>query len=157
MFETRQCLQQHHQDGHPSQDEEADTVHQAPLNHSAAAVRHQTEIIPGSPHKKHQFKWVPTECSAIDGRPTPINNEEAILPRHQRTVLSQLRSGHCQLINNYKKRTKRAESSSSNECSADLQDVACPAHPANLTPSSLWSRPTEAIRELGYLFPPERD
>ena len=46
-------------------------------------------------------------------RPPPIN-EEAILPRHQRTVLSQLRSGHCQL-NNYKKRTKRAESSSCNE------------------------------------------
>ena len=44
-----------------------------------------------------------------------INNEEAILPRHQGTVLSQLRSGHCQLIKDYKKRTKRAESSSCNE------------------------------------------
>ena len=90
-------------------------------------------------------------------RPPPINNEEAIFPRHQRTVLSQLRSGHCQLVNDYKKRTKRAESSSCNECGADLQDVAhlfaCPSHPTNLTPeqptpSSLWSRPTEAIREL---------
>ena len=93
-------------------------------------------------------------------RPSPIN-EEAILPRHQRTVLSQLRSGHCQLINDYEKRTKRAESSSCNECDAALQDVAhlfaCPAHPTNLTPSSLWSRPTEAIQELSYLFPSERE
>ena len=37
-------------DGHPSQDEEADTVHQAPSNHTAAAVRHQTAITPGSLH-----------------------------------------------------------------------------------------------------------
>ena len=51
MFGTRQRLQQHHQDGHPSKDEEADTIHQAPSNHTAAAVRHQTEITLGSPHR----------------------------------------------------------------------------------------------------------
>ena len=43
-------------------------------------------------------------------RPPPINNEEATLPRHQRTVLSQLRSRYGQLINDYKKRTKRERS-----------------------------------------------
>ena len=94
-------------------------------------------------------------------RPPSINKEEAILPRHQRTVLSLLRSGHCQLINDYKKRTKRSELSSCNECGADLQSVAhlfaCQAHPTNLTPSSLWSRPTEAIRELSNLFSSKRD
>ena len=54
-----QCLEPDsacNQDGHPSQDEEADTVHQAPLNHTAAAVRHQTEITKPSG----------TEFSAID-------------------------------------------------------------------------------------------
>ena len=50
MLRTWQRLQEHHQDGHPSQDEEADTVHQAPSNHTAAAVRHQKKITPGSPH-----------------------------------------------------------------------------------------------------------
>ena len=48
-------------------------------------------------------------------RPPPIN-EEAILPRHQRTVLSQLRSGHCQLINNYKKRSRHHATNAEQTC-----------------------------------------
>ena len=39
-------------------------------------------------------------------RPPPISNEETTLPRHWRTVLSQLRSGNCQLIDDYKKKTR---------------------------------------------------
>ena len=73
-------------------------------------------------------------------RPPQINNEEAILPGHQRTVLLLLRFRHCQLINDYKKSTKKAGSSSCNECGADLQDVAhlfnCPTHMNNQTLSS---------------------
>ena len=40
-------------------------------------------------------------------------------------------------------------------CGYTLHDVKhlfnCPAHPTTMTPSDLWSRPVDAIRELGYL------
>ena len=133
-------------------------------------IKHQRTIRPLlSETKQKSFQTAHTEFvrnslskdRVLGYRPPPINSEEAILPRHQSTVLSHLPSRHCQLLNDYKKRTKRAESSSCNECAADLQDVAhlfaCPSHPTNLPPSSLWSRPTEAILELSYLFPSKKD
>ena len=35
----------------------------------------------------------------LNNRPPFINDEETLLPRRQRTTLSQLRSGHCKLLN----------------------------------------------------------
>ena len=40
----------------------------------------------------------------LNSRPPSINDEETLLQRRQRTTLSQLRSGHCKLLNSYKKR-----------------------------------------------------
>ena len=48
----------------------------------------------------------------LNYRPPPINDEETYLTRRQRATLSQLRSGHCKLLNSYKKRRKQTESSS---------------------------------------------
>ena len=39
----------------------------------------------------------------LNSRPPSINDEESLLQRRQRTTLSQLRSGHCKLLNSYKK------------------------------------------------------
>ena len=39
----------------------------------------------------------------LNNRPTPINDEETFLSRRPRTTLSQLHSGHCKLLNSYKK------------------------------------------------------
>ena len=39
----------------------------------------------------------------LNNRPPSINNEETLLPRRQRTILSQISSGHCKLLNSYKK------------------------------------------------------
>ena len=42
----------------------------------------------------------------LNSRPPSINDEETLLQRRQRTTLSQLRSGHCKLLNSYKKATE---------------------------------------------------
>ena len=39
----------------------------------------------------------------LNNRPPPINDEETLLSRRQRTTLSQLRSGHCKLLNSFKR------------------------------------------------------
>ena len=55
----------------------------------------------------------------LNNRLPPINDEETLLPRRQRTTLSQLRSGHCKLLNSYKKRLKQSYSSSCPDCGMD--------------------------------------
>ena len=49
-----------------------------------------------------------------------INDEETYLTRRQRVTLSQFRSGHCKLLNSYKKRLKPTDSSSCPDCGMDL-------------------------------------
>ena len=91
----------------------------------------------------------------LNNRPPPINDEETLLSRRQRTTLSQLRSGHCKLLNSYKKRLKQSDSSSCPDCGMDPQDVPhlfdCTAHPNDLSPVNLWDRPIETRRELSFL------
>ena len=74
----------------------------------------------------------------LNNRHPPINDEETLLSRRQRTTLSQLRSGHCKLLNSYKKRLKQSDSSSCPDCEIDPQDVPhlfdCSAHPNDLSP-----------------------
>ena len=88
-------------------------------------------------------------------RPSSINDEETLLPRRQRTTLSQLRSGHCKLLNSYKNRLKQSDSSRCPDCGIDPQDVhhlfIC--HPNDLSPVNLWDKPIETIRELSFLDP----
>ena len=92
----------------------------------------------------------------LDGRPPPINNSEKELTRKERSTLAQLRSGHCRLLGSYKSRIKKAASIDvCADCGTTLHDVkhllVFPAHPTTLIPSELWSRPTDAVRELSYL------
>ena len=91
----------------------------------------------------------------LNNRPPPINDEETLLSRRQRTTLSQLRSGHCKLLNSYKKRLKQSDSSSCPDCGMDLQDIPhlfdCTAHPNDLSHVNLWDKPIETIRELSFL------
>ena len=42
----------------------------------------------------------------LNNRPPPINDEETLLSRRQRANLSHLCSGHCKMMNSYKKRLK---------------------------------------------------
>ena len=59
----------------------------------------------------------------LSNRHPPINNEETLLSRRQWTPLSQHRSGHCKLLNSYKKRLKHGDSSSCPDCGMDPHDV----------------------------------
>ena len=90
----------------------------------------------------------------LNNRPPPINDEETLL---QRTTLSQLRSGHCKLLNSYKKRFKQIDSSSCPDCEMHPQDVVhlfdCTAHPNDPSPVNLWDKPVKTIRELSFLDP----
>ena len=92
----------------------------------------------------------------LDGRPPPINNSEKELTRKERSTLAQLRSGHCRLMGSYKSRIKKdASLDVCADCVTTPHDVkhlfVCPGHPTTLIPSDLWSRPTDAVRELSYL------
>ena len=96
-----------------------------------------------------------TDNRVLNYRPPPISDEEIYLTRIQLATLSQLRSGHCKLLNSYKKRLKQTVSSSCPDCGMDPQDVPnlfnCTAHPTTLTPKSLWDIPVKTIRELNSL------
>ena len=102
-----------------------------------------------------------TDNRVLNYRPPPISDEETYLTRRQRATLSQLRSGHCKLLNSYKKRLKQTDSSSCPDCGMDPQDVPhlfnCTAHPTALAHTNLWDRPVKTIRELSFLDPEKLD
>ena len=91
----------------------------------------------------------------LNNQPPPINDEETLLSRRQRETLSQLRSGHCKLLNSYKKRLKQTDSSSCPDCRIDPQDVFhlfdCTAHPNDLSPVNLLDKQVKTIREISFL------
>ena len=92
----------------------------------------------------------------LDDRPTAINISEQELARKERTTLAQLRSGHCRFLGSYKSRiSKDVSLDVCADCGKTPHDVKhlfnCPAHPTTMTPSDLWNRPVDAIRELSYL------
>ena len=92
----------------------------------------------------------------LDDRPPAINISEKELTRKERTTLAQPRSGHCRLLGSCKSRiSKDVSLNVCADCGKTPDDVKhlfnCPAHPTTMTPSDLWNRPVDAIRELNYL------
>ena len=88
-------------------------------------------------------------------RPPPISDEEQRLNRRQRCTLSQLRSGHCHLLQDYKHRVFGEPSDICTDCGASPQDVrhlfVCTTHPTDLSPEDLWRNPVRSIRAFSYL------
>ena len=98
----------------------------------------------------------------LHNRPPPISLiEEDTLRRPQRTTLSQLRSGHCRLLNSYQNRLKPTADPKCPDCGVNPYDVPhlfnCTAHPNNLSTVNLWDKPVESIRELRFLNPRNLD
>ena len=95
----------------------------------------------------------------LNNSPPPINNQETFLSKRQRATLSQLRSGHCKILNSYKKRLKQTDSSSCPGCGMDPQDfLTCSI--ALLNPMichDLWENPVKTIRQLSFLDPGNLD
>ena len=87
----------------------------------------------------------------LDDRPHMIDTSEGDITRRERTTLAQLRSGHCILLGSYKSGINtNASLNVCADCGRTPHDV---NHLFNttLTPSNIWSRSVDAIRELSYL------
>ena len=88
-------------------------------------------------------------------RPPPISDEEQRLNRRQQCTLSQLRSGHFHLLQDYTHRVFGEPSNICTDCGAAPQDVrhlfACTTHPTDLSPEDLWRNPVRSIRAFSYL------
>ena len=88
--------------------------------------------------------------------PPPISISEKDLTRKERSTLAQLRSEYCGRLDSYKSRIKKdASLNVCADCGMTPHDVkhlfVYPAHPTTITPSDLWSRPADTVRELSYL------
>ena len=124
-------------------------------------TRHNQTVVPLLANtKKESLQAVHTSIvnTAIDNmthnrvlnyQPPPINDQETYMSRRQRATLSQLRSGHCKLLNSYKERLKQTDTSSCPDCGMDPHDVPhffnCTAHATASTPENLWDRPVKTI------------
>ena len=81
--------------------------------------------------------------------PPATDRSESLLPRNQRRVLAQLRTGHCSLLYTYQSRLKKAPCSLCPECrfrrhtTQHLFD--CPAAPTSLSVADLWRKPVETM------------
>ena len=77
----------------------------------------------------------------------PISTTEITLPRHFRTTLSKLRSGHCSRLNDYHRAIGIAESDLCPRCNRWPDTVehifACREAPTDLSTVDLWNRPVE--------------
>ena len=77
--------------------------------------------------------------------PPLIDPSEQSLPRRTRTVLSQLRSGHCAKLKDYQFRVGRSDSDNCPDCNSAPQSsshiFSCTSHPTTLTTTDLWERP----------------
>ena len=97
----------------------------------------------------------PRKQQSTEEAPSPISDEEQRLNRRQRCTLSQLRSGHCHLLQDYKHRVFGEPSDTCTDCGASPQDVrhlfACTTHPTGLSPEDLWRNPVRSIRAFIYL------
>ena len=78
-------------------------------------TRHNKTVLPLLANRKYTLhtSFVNTAIDnmkdnrVLNNRPPPINDEETLLSRRQRTTLSHLLSGHCKLLNSYKKRLNK--------------------------------------------------
>lgn len=88
-------------------------------------------------------------------RPPRIDASEISLPRKARTTLAQLRSGWCNLLQNYKHRIDNEIADECPECLATPHDVQhlfqCAAKPTTLEPMDLWRNPTSVATYLQIL------
>ena len=92
----------------------------------------------------------------------PVDRSEQLLPRHFRSTLSQLRSGHCANLSNYLHRVGRLDSPSCPHCGNSEQTVHhlfnCFSQSTDLSISDLWLRPTRVALFLSthpsFTLPP---
>ena len=156
MLGPRERMPQHPYTGLSSTYDEAHPLLQA-------SHHHRWQTLPKSRSRQSTQRLSPnqegsrqsTEYYAVDH--LDISKIETSLRRPQRTTLSQLRSGHCHLLNSYKHSIGQEDDPQCKDCGYDNQDVNhlldCPAHPTVMSPTKLWSMPADTIGEFAYLDP----
>ena len=101
-------------------------------------------------HAVHSAIQLQGNNRVLKRRTPPISDEEQRLNRRQRCTLSQLRLGHCHLLQDYTHRVLVEPSEICTVCEASPHDVrhlfACTTHPTDLSPEDLWRKP------VGYLI-----
>ena len=104
-------------------------------------------------HSRHHSTVFPRLCAIKKESPPSIADEELILHRKQRCAISQLRSGHCHLLHDYKHRVFGEPSHICTNCGAPATChlFTFNAHQTDLTLEDLWQNPVESIREFSYL------
>ena len=129
--------------------------------------RHHSTVLPrlcSSRMENHHNLHTPAVDSDIQlqgnnrvlkNRPPPISDEEQRLNQRQRCTISQLRSGYCHLLHDYKHRVFVEPNDICTDCGDSPQDVrhlfACTTHPTDLSPEDLWRYPVRSICALSYL------
>ena len=103
----------------------------------------------------HAVDSAPRKQQSTEEASTPISDEEQRLNRRQWCTLSQLWSGHCHLLQDYKHRVFGKPSNICTDCGASPQDVrhlfACTTHPTDLSLEDLWRNPVRSICAFSYL------
>ena len=118
-----------------------------PMKETVHSRQHSTVLPRLGASRKENLKTLHTQAensaiqllgnnSVLKDRPPPIADEEQKLNRKQRCILSQLRSGHCDLLQDYKHRVFGEPSTICTSCGVSPQDVrhlfACNAYPTDL-------------------------
>ena len=98
----QECMPQHHNTRPTSTYDEAHPLLQASHHHRTIAGRHHTAAVSKSRREQTVYR-------VLRNRPPDISETETSVRRPQRTTLSQLRSGHCHLLNSYKDRIGRED------------------------------------------------
>ena len=88
----------------------------------------------------------------LNAIPPLIHPSETSLPRRTRTILCQLRSGHCAKLRDFQFRIGQSDSDLCPNCgnarNTSSHLFSCTTFPTNLTTSDLWERPREVARFL---------
>ena len=88
-------------------------------------------------------------------QPPDIAEEETSLPRQYRTALSQLRSGHCSALNEYRHRIGISHTDACPSCEQSPHNTqhifSCPSHPTALGVGDLWENPVGVAHFLAAL------
>ena len=88
----------------------------------------------------------------LQARPPAIHPSEKILPRLSRAVLSQLRSGHCSRLNDFRFRIGASDSALCPDCRTTDASAShlfnCSSHPTSLGVRDLWEKPWDAANFL---------
>ena len=130
-----------------------ETPFQTSLNCSSQTWLKQDGKPSESAHTCGRFSY--STPRKLEKRPPPISGEDQRLNRRQRCTLSQLRSGHCHLLQYHKRRVFGELRYICTDCGGSPQDVrhlfACTTHPTELSPEDLWWNPVRSIRVFSYL------